>query len=96
MEKDTNYSEIKHYEMFLTFVRNFRKEADDFKKSVKEYAEAPIPKGVGRGCEREAKKDAELMVKALQEIDRDYMTDRSQSNSDNQHRIDMENWGNPW
>ena len=39
MEKDTNYGEIKHYEMFLTFVRNFRKEADDFKKSMKDDTE---------------------------------------------------------
>ena len=39
----------------------------------------------------------QLIIEAIEnlDIDWDYMIDRSQSNSDNQHRIDMENWGDP-
>ncbi len=96
---ESNYSKIKHYEMLLVQVSKIRKEISDFKKSVKEYAEEPLPEHtfVGKGNERDGKKDAQLIVEALEnlDIDWDYMVDRSQSNSDNQHRIDMENWGDP-
>ena len=97
---ESNYGKIKHYEMLLFQESKIRKEIADFKKSVKEYAEEPLPEGtfVGKRNERDGKADAQLITEALEnlDIDWDYMIDRSQSNSDNQHRIDLENWGEPW